>query len=47
MAKLFDAVRSAQEQNILLDFAQVGYHHTSKSGIGAHVDAVTEGGRAL
>lgn len=47
MSEPFDAVRSAQEQNVVLDIAQVGFHHFSKSGVGAHVDAVIEGGRTL
>lgn len=47
MSTPFDAVRSAQQQNILLDFAQSGYHHTGKSGVGAHVDAVLEEGGTL
>ncbi len=42
---VFDAVRSALEENIVSDFAQSGYHHVSKAGLGAQVEAlVKEGG---
>lgn len=42
---IFDAVRSALEENIVSDFAQSGYHHISKAGLGARVEAlVREGG---
>ncbi len=41
-AKVFDAVHSAQEENIISACAESGYYHSSRPSLGARVEALVE-----